>query len=116
MKKLAFRLALAAVLAAAPLLTACSDDDDDGAPSSHMIDAGGVMHLDGFADPLKNCTECHGATLNGGRGPSCYSCHTAAGHSITFQGVNHATGVDCTRCHGPNNTGGLGPACSTCHG
>jgi hypothetical protein len=42
----------------------------------HTVDNGGVMHGEGIADPLANCTECHGANLEGTADtPSCTSCH-----------------------------------------
>ena len=61
------------LLAAALLaLAACGTDN---APSDHTLSEDGVMHKSGLLDPLANCTACHGASLTGGKGPSCYSCH-----------------------------------------
>lgn len=53
-------------------LTACGGSD---APSDHTVSIDGVKHKSGLQDPLTNCTSCHGATLTGGQGPSCFSCH-----------------------------------------
>ena len=114
MKKSATRLLLCALLVSLPLLAACEDEDE-----GHDVNKGGVMHKGGLEDPLNNCTECHGATLQGGKGPSCYSCHgIPATHTDNRGGRLHnpAPTDTCSACHGPNNTGGLGPACSTCHG
>jgi hypothetical protein len=63
------------------------------------------------------CARCHGSTLDGGSGRSCYTCHTNDDHSIDYEGVMHREGGDatCPYCHGPNSTGGLGPACVSCH-
>jgi hypothetical protein len=95
------------------LMAACSGD----APSSHSVSLGGIKHPDGFADPLVHCVECHGATLAGGGGPSCYHCHNAADHAVVRGGVAHRDGAPaaCAACHGPNNAGGVGPSCTTCH-
>lgn len=91
----------------------------DAAPctGSHTENMNGVCHMPGKEDPLANCTTCHGATLTGGSGPSCYTCHNNDDHTINRAGRMHRTGdtASCTACHGPNNTGGLGPACSSCH-
>lgn len=106
-------LSLAVLVAVVPLLAGCGDD---GAPSSHTVSLGGTKHHDGYNNPLVNCVGCHGATLRGGSGPSCYSCHNNNNHPVVRAGVRHQDpSVDCTRCHGPNNTGGLGPACTKCH-
>ena len=114
MKSRAVRLLVLCSFAVVPFFAACSDDDE--APSSHTVDLGGVMHHDGYTDPLANCTGCHGATLHGGSGPSCYSCHNTSDHTVNRSGVMHNQNVDCDQCHGPDNDGGLGPACSSCHG
>jgi len=45
-------------------------------PSDHTVSMSGYMHKDGYAQPLANCTACHGADLTGGSvGVSCYECH-----------------------------------------
>ena len=114
MRQTLARTLLSALLVSLPLLAACSDDDGGG----HDVNKNGVGHKAGLEDPLRNCTECHGATLNGGRGPSCYSCHgIPASHTAIRGGWAHnpAPTTTCSACHGPNNSGGLGPACSTCH-
>jgi hypothetical protein len=86
-------------------------------PAGHSEDNGGVMHKPGKNDPLDNCTQCHGAQLKGGAGPSCYTCHDNSDHTKSHGGHKHLSGSSstCKACHGPNNDGGLGPACSTCH-
>ena len=90
-------------------------------------DAGRVEIPEGHSpgdarDPLHKhggnaCADCHGSTLQGGSGRSCYKCHTSVDHTVVFEGVKHRDGgqSSCPDCHGPNNDGGLGPACSTCH-
>lgn len=90
--------------------------ESDG-PGSHTLSLAGTNHLEGHTDPLVNCVECHGATLNGGRGPSCYECHGSADHSTVRSGRRHRAGraESCQVCHGPGNGGGLGPACTLCH-
>ena len=50
--------------------------DTGAAPSSHTVSLNGVHHAPGYASPLTTgCTACHGASLQGGQGPSCTSCH-----------------------------------------
>jgi hypothetical protein len=108
------RTLIAALIFSMPLLAACSDDEG----GSHDVMKSGVGHRAGLENPLSNCTECHGAALRGGSGPSCYSCHSIpASHTAIRGGQSHNPGAAtvCPTCHGPNNSGGLGPACSTCH-
>ncbi len=92
-------------------------DDALAGPPGHTLDKNGVMHKPGNNDPLKNCTGCHGAKLEGGAGPSCYTCHNNDDHTSKRGGYMHKSGSSstCNVCHGPSNGGGLGPACSTCH-
>jgi hypothetical protein len=74
--KLAKRI-LAPILAIA-LLTACgSSTDPEGAPAGHTRLIDGVSHAPGLTDPVQNCSECHGLTLEGGPSgePSCFTCH-----------------------------------------
>jgi len=54
------------------LAAACGGSE---APSSHTVSKDGVMHKPGLTAPLQNCTGCHGASLQGGSGPSCTRCH-----------------------------------------
>ncbi|TNF32250.1 MAG: hypothetical protein EP329_10825 [Deltaproteobacteria bacterium] len=54
------------------LFAAC---DTSNAPDDHTVNEGGVYHKPGLQNPTANCTECHGSSLQGGRGPSCTSCH-----------------------------------------
>ena len=88
-----------------------------GGKPHHTVDLGGVIHADGFTDPLTMCTACHGDDLRGKDGPSCYSCHNNANHTALRGGFPHREGATtiCPTCHGPNGSGGLGPSCSTCH-
>lgn len=92
-------------------------EDVPSGPAGHTESNGGVMHKPGKADALSNCTGCHGDTLQGGMGPSCYTCHNNNDHTKNKDGFKHMSGSSstCSACHGPNNSGGLGPACSTCH-
>lgn len=75
------------------------------------------------SDPA-SCMPCHGEALEGGSGPSCYSCHTVYPH--TNKGVTtaqHGAAVlkegksaCATTCHGSDMKGGLsGVACTKCH-
>ena len=45
------------------------------APAGHTVNEKGVMHHTGLQDPYASCVACHGASLQGGEGPSCTSCH-----------------------------------------
>ena len=47
------------------------------APEGHTVFRDGVAHAPGLSEPLANCTECHGPTLEGGSAgePSCTACH-----------------------------------------
>jgi mono/diheme cytochrome c family protein len=64
------RLAIAFI---ALCFAACGSSSE--APASHTLSEGGVMHKPGLTNPTVNCVACHGATLQGGQGPSCTSCH-----------------------------------------
>jgi cytochrome c5 len=59
------------LLALGLTLVACGSS----APSDHTVDEHGVMHHPGLESPKTNCTPCHGASLQGDKGPSCTSCH-----------------------------------------
>jgi mono/diheme cytochrome c family protein len=111
-----------------------------GLPASHTNSEEGVPHAPGNDYPYTNgCTSCHGTTLRGAIGPSCYSCHgqewrengsgssgsssgIPAGHTNSEGGVLHAPGNDspytngCTNCHGATLQGAIGPSCYNCHG
>jgi hypothetical protein len=115
MKRLITKIVLGIALVSLPFLAACGDDGDGG---GHDVNRGGVMHRSGLENPLSNCVGCHGANLQGGSGPSCYSCHSIpASHTAIRGGKAHNPGSSdiCSTCHGPNNSGGLGPACANCH-
>ncbi|PKN55380.1 MAG: hypothetical protein CVU56_21595 [Deltaproteobacteria bacterium HGW-Deltaproteobacteria-14] len=60
------------VIGLVALFAAC---DTSNAPADHTVNENGVFHKPGLQNPTVNCTECHGASLQGGRGPSCTSCH-----------------------------------------
>lgn len=73
-------------LSGAVLLAGCGGVDTSGTSSSsttagvtvtgHTVSEHGVMHRPGLTNPQVNCVECHGASLQGGDGPSCTSCHS----------------------------------------
>ena len=45
-------------------------------PATHTERQDGFLHMPGKNSPYTNgCTTCHGATLQGGFAPSCYTCH-----------------------------------------
>jgi len=112
-----------------------------GTPSDHTSSKDGQMHKSGYNTPFSSsCTSCHGATLQGGSGPSCYSCHskewsesgpstgggttggTPSDHTSSKDGQMHKSGYSsplssgCTSCHGSTLQGGSGPSCYSCHG
>ncbi|NTU50436.1 MAG: hypothetical protein HGA87_06120 [Desulfobulbaceae bacterium] len=101
---------------------------------------GKAYHKEGLYNPIVNCTECHGQSLNGGNynglaTPSCYKCHGAnwdwrATHTLLKTGVDpqgyHVpTGIyepqtNCARCHGTDLRGGTfngspTKSCYQCH-
>ncbi len=90
---------------------------DASGPTGHTEVLGGNFHMPGKEDPLSNCVSCHGASLGGGAGQSCYNCHNDNDHTISYGGQMHLSGTSstCSACHGPSNSGGIGPACSDCH-
>ncbi len=86
----------------------------DGNPMDFHTDReDGVLHAPGKDRPFTNgCTDCHGADLRGGYGPSCFSCHgrewendSGSGHSPSF---NSAVSMrKCEGCHGPESLHGI---------
>ena len=115
MRKAAWSVLAVLILAAGATFTGCNGGGDS--PGSHTLSLNGVSHLEGHTNPLVFCTGCHGATLRGGDGPSCYSCHDNGDHTTVRNGRRHRAGAEssCMTCHGPENTGGIGPACTLCH-
>ncbi len=95
------------------------DADPDANEEDRPLDCDvyrGSHHYGDRQDPLSNCATCHGSDLKGGRGPSCYGCHTNNDHQRNLGGIHHLAGQCCEWCHGPESSGGLGPACDLCHG
>lgn len=53
-----------------------SGGGSSGPPASHTDDKKGALHMPGKDTPFSSgCTACHGTTLQGDLGPSCFSCH-----------------------------------------
>jgi hypothetical protein len=79
-------------------------------PSSHG------RYLKGTSWDDKNCVACHAATYTGGMtGVSCFTCHPAYPHSVTFPPPGYhpvylkANGfplTQCQQCHGTSYAGG----------
>ena len=110
-----------------------------GLPANHTDDKDGALHGPGKDTPYSSgCTACHGTTLQGDLGPSCFSCHDQkwnedppaggggggglpASHTDDKGGALHMPGKDtpyssgCTACHGTTLQGDLGPSCFSCH-
>lgn len=64
-------------------------EPDAAPPRYHPVDyAAATVHAPELKLGLQDCRECHGATLEGGTGPSCDTCHPAEWRS------------QCTFCHG----------------
>ena len=63
-------------------------------PNTHTVAFGrcDYLHMEGYTDPLKNCSLCHGVDLNGLIAPSCFLCHGvrwAAGSPATPGKATH---------------------------
>jgi mono/diheme cytochrome c family protein len=85
-----------------------------GLPASHTDDKDGALHAPGKDTPYSSgCTACHGTTLLGDLGPSCFSCHdqkwsedppsSGTGGGGTGGTTDGATLyiANCSSCHGP---------------
>ena len=101
----------------------------------HKTSEDGVFHAEDKENPYASrCTDCHGPTLYGGTGPSCYQCHEKKwndsgpaspplSHSISKSGILHKPGLDdpygndCTNCHGLtlDDAFSFVPSCYDCH-
>lgn len=102
----------------------------------HVVPMGsnGILHAEGFALPLANCTPCHMPNLAGNEfAPSCTSCHpplwsaTGGGPFLPHtepkgsEDILHFKGfadpaANCSACHGANLEGsGSRPSCTACH-
>ncbi|WP_455220729.1 c-type cytochrome [Kaarinaea lacus] len=93
-----------------------------GPPASHTNSEDGILHAPGNNYPYTNgCTACHGVTLQGGIGPSCYSCHgqewnesapsssnsgsTGSGGGTTTTEGQNLYSTYCAACHGATGSG-----------
>ncbi|MDX2469261.1 MAG: cytochrome c3 family protein [SAR324 cluster bacterium] len=98
---------------------------------SHSIELNDAEHGSKLYSGVKNCTVCHGVSLQGQNGPSCNSCHGVMwnndNHEVNNSGVMHKAitndaPTDCGQCHGgttlkkANIYGKLRPGCYDCHG
>jgi len=95
----------------------------NGPPASHTNSEDGILHAPGNNYPYTNgCTACHGTTLQGGIGPSCFSCHgqewnesapSGSGSTGGTGGTGGSTSADgqslystyCSACHGATGAG-----------
>jgi mono/diheme cytochrome c family protein len=81
-------------------------------PPTHTNSEEGVLHADGNNNPYTNgCTACHGTTLQGGVGPSCFACHGQEWNENPPSGGGSGGGsgstdgqalyaANCAACHG----------------
>lgn len=92
-------------------------DLDQAYPASHTDVLGGTHHLPGAETARQGCVDCHGPSLGGLYGPSCYSCHDGRDHALLLGTHKHKAGspATCARCHAPGGQG-LATKCATCHG
>jgi hypothetical protein len=94
-------------------------DTGGGLPANHTNSEDGILHAPGNNYPYSNgCTACHGSTLQGAIGPSCFSCHgqewnenpPSDGGGSTGGGGGTATGGQalytsyCSACHGASGS------------
>ena len=93
------------------------DTGGGGLPPTHTNSEEGVLHADGNNYPYTNgCTACHGATLQGAIGPSCFACHgqewnesPPSGGGDTGGGSGTIDGqalysANCSGCHGADGS------------
>jgi hypothetical protein len=97
----------------------------------HAIPFPVSAHGPAYANATLQCTQCHGATLAGGAGPTCAKCHTYGVHAVgAFTAPKHDAPVvydsaTCGQCHeatwansarGPDPKGArLASNCDDCH-
>jgi hypothetical protein len=133
------RISLALALLSAVAAAGCGQSSSGG---TTIIQSGGAKHPY-FGDPKVHvaeymkasqtpkppeaytCTDCHGANLLGGTGPSCASCHPAPSPTAPFthptdgsfgnpalHGVAWiSSSATCATCHSSS----FAPRCDTCH-
>ena len=95
------------------------DGDSGGPPASHTNPEDGILHAPGNNYPYSNgCATCHGVTLEGGIGPSCFACHdekwnesapSGSGDGSSTGGGTTTTGLAlfttyCSACHGASGS------------
>ncbi|MCK4588038.1 MAG: c-type cytochrome, partial [Gammaproteobacteria bacterium] len=104
------------IIAIADFLSGSSGGGSTGGPpANHTNSEDGVLHAPGNTLPYSSgCTVCHGASLEGGVGPSCFACHaeTWSESAPTGGGTGSGGSTDgqalyttyCAACHGVTGT------------
>jgi mono/diheme cytochrome c family protein len=92
----------------------------NGPPASHTNPEDGVLHAPGNNYPYSNgCTACHGSTLQGGVGPSCFACHGQEWNESASSGGGDGGSTGSGSTGGGSGTEGQAlytTYCSACHG